>query len=115
MAAGNNRTENELLARNNDYLWDGSGETDPEIQSLEALLGKFRHDRPTPVFPESVPVRRWTLFPRRVRLFPVLVTTAAVVVTIAVGTFLVQGRKPGPTIVSRLDFARVARSPRTCP
>jgi len=115
MTTGNNRTENELLAVNNDYLWDGSGEPDPEIQSLEALLGKFRHDRPTPEFPESVPVRRWTLFPRRVRLFPVLVTTAAVVVTVAVATFLVQGRKPIPTIVAGWNVSRVAGSPRIGP
>ncbi len=31
----------------NDYLWDGSGTPDPEIQRLESLLGQFRHtDRP---------------------------------------------------------------------
>jgi len=115
MATGNNRTENELLARSDDYLWDGSGEPDREIQSLEALLGKFRHDRPTPVFPEIVPVRRWTLFPQRVRLFPVLVTTAAVVVAVAVVTFLVQGRKPIPTIVAGWNVSRVAGSPRIGP
>ena len=115
MDTGNNRTENELLARSDDYLWDGSGEPDPEIQSLEALLGKFRHDHPTPVFPEIVPVRRWTLFPQRMRLFPVLVTTAAVVVTIVVVTFLVQGRKPIPTIVAGWNVSRVAGSPRIGP
>ena len=49
MDTGNNKTENEPLARNDDYLWDGSGEPDPGIQRLEALLGKFRHDRPAPI------------------------------------------------------------------
>ena len=112
MDTGNKRTENEPLARNNDYLWDGSGEPDPEIQKLEALLGKFRHDRPAPVFPEIPPVRRWTFFPRRVRLFPVLVTTAAAVVAIAAVTFLVHGRKPIPTIVAGWDVSRVAGTPR---
>jgi hypothetical protein len=27
----------------NDYLWDGSGKPDPEIQRLESLLSEFRH------------------------------------------------------------------------
>ena len=31
-------------------MWDRSGEPDPEIQKLESLLGKFRHDSPTPSF-----------------------------------------------------------------
>jgi FecR-like protein len=39
-----------------DYLWDRSGETDPEIEKLEGLLGRLRHRRAAPVFPE-IPVR----------------------------------------------------------
>lgn len=35
-----------------DYLWDGSGEPDPEIQRLERILGRFRHDRPAPKLPQ---------------------------------------------------------------
>lgn len=31
-----------------DYLWDGSGEPDPEVQRLEHLLSEFRSDRPAP-------------------------------------------------------------------
>jgi hypothetical protein len=33
-----------------DYLWDGSGEPDPEIQKLESALGKLRHNREAPEF-----------------------------------------------------------------
>jgi FecR protein len=33
-----------------DYLWDGSGEPDPEIQKLETTLGRYRHNRPAPAF-----------------------------------------------------------------
>jgi hypothetical protein len=51
-----------------DYLWDGSGEPDPEVQKLESALGKLRHTRPAPVFPEIAQTRpqagRWRLFPR---------------------------------------------------
>jgi len=32
------------------YLWDGSGEPDPEIQKLEAALGRYRHNQPAPAF-----------------------------------------------------------------
>lgn len=35
---------------NDKYLWDGSGEPDPEIQNFESTLGRFRHDRPAPDF-----------------------------------------------------------------
>lgn len=35
-----------------DYLWDGSGEPDPEVRRLEALLSRFGYDRPTPEFPQ---------------------------------------------------------------
>jgi hypothetical protein len=33
-----------------EYLWDGSGEPDPEIQKLETSLGRYRHDQPAPPF-----------------------------------------------------------------
>ena len=31
---------------NDDYLWDKSGEPDPEVARLENLLKEFRHDKP---------------------------------------------------------------------
>jgi len=55
MDAGNNPTEDRPSKKSDEYLWDGSGEPDPEIQRLEAVLGKFRHDSPTPGFPKSSP------------------------------------------------------------
>lgn len=36
---------------NDDYLWDGSGEPDPEVARLESLLGRYRHE------PQGVVVR----------------------------------------------------------
>jgi len=41
-----------------DYLWDGSGEPDPEIQKLERLLTPLGYNRPAPDFSEAVPERR---------------------------------------------------------
>ena len=38
----------------NDYLWDGSGEPDPELQKLEAALGQFRTKAEAPAFSMDV-------------------------------------------------------------
>ncbi len=48
---------------NDDYLWDGTGEPDPEVRRLEQVLGRFRHNRPAPQFPETVRLvdRLWGL------------------------------------------------------
>jgi hypothetical protein len=95
-----NRTENRTSIENDDYLWDRSGEPDPEIQHLERLLGKFRHDSPTPVFPEIVLEPRRAVFPWRLRLFPAL-ATAAIGVAVAVAvTFLVHRTRPMPTTLA---------------
>ena len=111
MDTGKNQAGNETLTRNNDYLWDRSGEPDPEVQRLEALLGRFRHDGPAPTFPVIVPERRWTLFGWRLRLFPVVAATAAVL-AVAVVTFLVQTKKPVPVTEAGWDVSRLAGTPR---
>src|SRR5437667_391508 len=38
--------QGEPLMSDDRYLWDGSGPPDPEVERLEDLLGRFRHDRP---------------------------------------------------------------------
>jgi hypothetical protein len=111
MDTGKNQTRNEPTARRNDYLWDGSGEPDPEIRRLEALLGKFHHDRPAPVFPEIPPGKRWPFFSWRPRLFPVLATTGALG-AIAIVTFLVYIAKPKSAPGAGWDVSRVAGTPR---
>jgi hypothetical protein len=121
MNSGDYRTENKLQSRNDDYLWDGSGEPDPEILKLETLLREFRHDRPAPVFPvlppEPVPLTRWKFFLRRPRLFPILATTAATllavsVVTLIVQKLVVQTEKPVPLAVAGWDVSRIVGNPR---
>jgi len=67
-----------------DYLWDGSGEPDPEILKLEDTLAALRHRRPAPALPEvpavAVPVRaRWF----DMRLWPALAGVAAGLLLIA--------------------------------
>ena len=118
MNLGDNNFDNENARpdRGSDYLWDGSGEPDPEIQKLEALLAKYRHDGHAPEFPEivderPVPERRWQFFPWRMRLLPALVTTAAAVLVIGFVTFLVY-RRPLPLPGVGWDVSRMAGAPR---
>jgi hypothetical protein len=115
----NNKTGNEPLANRNNYLWDGSGDPDPEIQKLEALLGEFRHNRPAPQFPEIVPSRRWMFFPWRMRPFPALAAIAAGLLAIAAIIFLTHGTEfpthgtqPLPAAVAGWDVSRLAGTPR---
>jgi hypothetical protein len=112
MDTGNDRSQNRPPTKRDDYLWDGSGEPDPEIQHLETLLGKFRHDSSTPVFPEVVRERPWTLFPSRIRLFPALATAVVAVAAIAALIFLEYRVKPAPTGVAGWDVSSVQGTPR---
>ena len=95
---------------NDDYLWDGSGEPDPEVARLESLLGRFRHTRPAPEFPwparpeamgASQPQRRWfrTLVPR-------LAVAAAVVLVAAGAWWAVRWTRPA------WEVARLEGSPK---
>ena len=105
------RTENKSSG-GGDYLWDRSGEPDPEIQKLESLLGKFRHDSPAPVFPAMVSERRWAFFPRGLRLFPALATSAVAVAAIVAVTFLVYRTKSTPSTLAGWDISEVQGAPR---
>ncbi len=88
-----------------DYLWDGSGEPDPEVQRLELLLGKLRHDRPAPEFP--APVREIRRSPPGARPhLAALAAAAAVVLLVAVVWFVLRQPKPAP------EVATVKRQPK---
>src|SRR5712692_4311943 len=60
-------------AMSNDYLWDGSGAPDPEVQRLERLLAPLRTAPPPLRLPEPASRRRLLSF------VPLLATAAAVV------------------------------------
>lgn len=102
----NNRTEDRTPIEHGDYLWDRSGEPDLEIQHLETVLGKLRHDAPAPIFPEIVPERRWSFFSWRIRLFPALAAVASMAAIIAV-TLLVYKNKPNPTALAGWDVSNL--------
>ncbi len=42
---------------NDPYLWDGSGEPDPEVQRLESLLAQFRHREIPLALPQEAPAK----------------------------------------------------------
>lgn len=99
-------------AMKDDYLWDGSGEPDPEVQKLENLLGRYRHDQPAPSF-ESIPQiapakQRWGFF--RLKFAVPLGALAAVVVAAALFFYL----RPKHEVVpgSAWEVARIAGAPR---
>src|SRR5215472_12325049 len=102
MDSDNAQPERQASERSDDYLWNGSGKPDPEIERLERLLGKFHHDRRGLVFPETVPSRRWSLFPRRVQQFA-LAMGIATAVAIAAVIFVVYKNKPTPITVAGWD------------
>jgi FecR protein len=73
-----------------DYLWDGSGEPDPEIQKMESALGKLRYNRPAPEFPafapnEAPPARRSFWLALR---WPQFAAAAAALLVVAAGGLL---------------------------
>jgi hypothetical protein len=98
----------------NDYLWDGSGEPDPELQRIEKSLARFRHSGEAPNFSAEHCLHRkpsrfafltsgWT--PR------FAAATLLVVALIASGLFL----RRSPVEVSDTpswDVARLSGAPR---
>jgi len=101
---------------NDDYLWDGSGEPDPEIQKLETTLGRFRHSRPAPEFPQIAaaslrPSRSpiWTSRPF-VR-WSALGFAAATILIAAVLRFTPRRDKPAPGVGAGWEVASLAGTP----
>lgn len=84
----------------NDYLWDGTGEVDAEVERLEGLLGRYRGNAPAPELPAVAP--RLAFFPAVLRRAPQLTAALAATIAIAVGlttwsSMQRAGRLPGET------------------
>jgi hypothetical protein len=76
-----------------DYLRDGSGETDPEIERLEGLLGSYRSERPAPELPATTTVVPFR--PRRATvLLPYAAAAAVAVLTLSVGLWWIRHSSP---------------------
>ena len=65
---------------NDDYLWDKTGEPDPEIQKLEEILGTLRY-QPKPL-----------VIPRRRNYFPLLAIAASILLAIVAGSIWLRVR-----------------------
>jgi hypothetical protein len=72
-----------------DYLWDGSGEPDPEVQRLEAVLRPLRGTRPAPELGPGRPRPAFSLGGWRT-----LATAAAVALALAAA--ITRARHPEP-------------------
>jgi hypothetical protein len=93
-----------------DYLWDGSGEPDPEVVRLEALLKPYRHTAAPLLLPARAPVR-----PTSRRFVPaamqVLTAAASLVLVVAAAWFASAMRPSGWTVQSLAGAPSVAGTP----
>lgn len=84
---------------NDDYLWDGSGTPDPEVERLENLLTRFRYDQRAPKFPAVVtfptgsPLRRFA--------WPLSVAAAALIAFVMLWTWFLFPR--GSWTIAEVD------------
>jgi hypothetical protein len=105
------REQKEVFMKD-DYLWDGSGEPDPEVQKLEKVLGRYRHDRPAPSF-EQIAELAAAKSSRRFFNFRFSPSLAAVAATLLLAAFLVYVlRKPPIDLGPGWDVARLEGAPR---
>ncbi len=97
----------------NDYLWDGSGEPDLEIQELETALGRYRHNQHAPAFGQIAGVRpvkqRRNFFSLRWS-YQFGAVAAALVLTVAV--FFVLRHRTNGNLGSSWEVARLEGTPR---
>ena len=81
---------------NEDYLWDKSGEPDPQIQQLEQILGTLRYQPKPFEVPRDIPA------PRRRSYFPLLAIAATLLVALLAGGIWLRVRtrqEPQPQYV----------------
>ena len=96
-----------------DYLWDRSGKPDPEVQKLEAALGRYRHNQPAPSFGKIADIRpvkqHWNFFSLR---WSYQLGAVAAVVLLAATVFLVLRPKPTGNAGPSWAVARLEGTPR---
>lgn len=89
-----------------DYLWNGSGEPDPEIQRLESALARFRSYRSAPQFPERAAA--WGRWRNAIIRLSLAAATAALLVVVAW-----WARRPAPPVErSGWQVTRLAGTPK---
>jgi len=71
---------------NDDYLWNKTGQPDPEIQQLEEILGTLRYQPKPLVIPDDVRL------PRRRNYFSLLAIAASILLAIVAGSIWLRTR-----------------------
>ncbi len=97
-----------------DYLWDGSGEPDVEVQKLESTLARYRHHQPTPAFDEvaeTLPKKHRNRFFTLPFSFQLAAVAATLLIAATAFYFL---RRPNPQVDSgpSWEVARLEGAPR---
>jgi hypothetical protein len=94
-----------------DYLWDGTGKPDPDVERLERVLRPLRHARPAPEMPARE--RRRVV---RARGWWPLAAAAAVILAVAIAWMVTPARREGWTLAwlegASWSDARVVREDR---
>jgi len=95
-----------------DYLWDGSGEPDPEVQKLESALGRFRHNQPAPAFDQIAELQPAKQRSRFYRFhFSHRLVAAAILLAASLSLLLLRP-KVGTDLGPGWDVARLQGTPR---
>lgn len=81
----------------NEYLWDRTGEPDPDVVRLEELLGTLKTGRPWP----AVPARR-TAVRRMLGVSLKALTAAAAILLVATAAWFALGLRPNAWAVQRV-------------
>ncbi len=102
---------------NGDYLWDKSGEPDPEVQQLEEILGTLRHQARPLEIPADLQIDRGRSF---FRDFGPRLAIAATIAMLLLGLGVWLGfrrlQRAEPTLVAESQKApEVGRSPSAMP
>jgi hypothetical protein len=107
-----NDPENEIKL-NDDYLWNGSGTPDPEIQRLESLLAEFRYVERPLVLPGESPAR--SAKPRGLLLqmpwLPRLAAAAVILFALGMGLFFSLRPTTVPGAASGWDVSDLEGTP----
>ena len=90
-----------------DYLWDKSGEPDPELERLERVLSPLAHRRPSPNFLDKA-----RIFPARPQRFPGrrFIAAAAMVVMAGAITWFFRIRPGASMVVTSMQGAPLIES-----
>jgi hypothetical protein len=92
---------------NDDYLWDKTGQPDPQIQQLEEILGTLRYQPKPLAIPDDLRP------PQRRNYFPMLAIAASVLLALLAGGIWLRGRSrtEAPVTQARVEQPTPAPQP----